>query len=197
MRARTAVASLVALLAVPVLAAGCSSGDSGGDAAPATTTTLVPSSSGDRCTDPVGDLDIPTGVDPALTPVLAGVDLVTGVAEVKGDVLSVEFTGAGPIADVPDPTFVVAQGDPLQPLSFELRLTRRDGQWQALLITWPDAKEQRQAISTPVVPGERSVAVDVPLSSLPPIALSMQFGATSEVSKNVIVIDDCSSLNPG
>jgi hypothetical protein len=182
---------------VPVLATGCSSSDGGGEAAPATTTTLVPSSSGDRCTDPVGDLDIPPGVDPAVIPTLAGVDLVTGVAEVEGDVLAVEFTVAGAIADVPDPTFVVAQGDPLQPLSFELRLTRRDGQWQALLITWPDGKEQRQAIATPIVVGEQTVGVDVPLASLPPIALSMQFGAASEVARNVIVIDDCSSLNPG
>lgn len=188
---------MVALVAVLVLATGCSSGDGGGEVASATTTTLVPSSSGDRCTDPIGDLDIPTGVDPALIPVLAGVDLVMGVAEVEGDVLAVEFSVAGPIADVPDPTFVVAQGDPLQPLSFELRLTRRDGEWQALLITWPEAEEQRQAIATPIVVGERTVGVDVPLPSLPPIARSMQFGAASEVSENVIVIDDCSSLTPG
>ena len=44
------------------LGAGCSSDGTGSDAAPAATSTLVPSSSGDSCNDPTGDLDLPVGV---------------------------------------------------------------------------------------------------------------------------------------
>ncbi len=161
------------------------------------TTTLLPSSTGDRCDDPVGDLDIPAGVPEEGLAGLAGVDLVEGEAAVDGDVLAVRFETAGPVETVPTPTFVVAQGDPLQPFSFELRLTRELDRWEVTLVTWPDAREKRQLLSTPVSADGTTVAVDVPLDALPPIALSLQFGAASEVSPGVFVIDDCSSLSVG
>ena len=111
--------------------------------------------------------------------------------------LAVRFETAGPVATVPTPTFVVAQGDPLEPFSFELRLTRELDRWEVTLVTWPDAREKRQLLTTPVVAEGSTVSVEVPLDALPPIALSLQFGAASEVPRGVFVIDDCSSLNIG
>ncbi len=185
------------ILVVLGVTAGCS-GDGTDEGAPVnSTTTLLPSSTGDRCDDPTGDLDVPAGVPAEAQPLLAGVDLVSGDATVDGDVLAVRFETAGPVATVPTPTFVVAQGDPLQPFSFEIRLTRELDAWDVTLITWPDAREKRQALSTPVSADGTTVAVDVPLDALPPIALSLQFGAASEVSPGVFVIDDCSSLSVG
>lgn len=190
-RALAAVA-LGAVLLVPL---GCSSsgGGDGGSATPTTggSTTLVPSSTGDRCTDPTGDVDAPAGADVVA---LAGIDLTTMSALVQGDQLVVDMQAAGPVAAAPDPTFVVAQGDPLQPLSFELRMEPTGGTWKATLITWPSGAEVRKVLDQPVTVGERSVGITVPLALLPPIALSMQFGASSQVSPNVFAIDDCTSL---
>ncbi len=190
-----AVAAALGLLGAVVLA-GCSGS---GDSEPAATafSTLVRSSPGDRCLDPAGDLDIPAGVPAEARAALDGVDLTLGEAAVEGELLRVRFEVVGAVADALDPTFVVAQGDPLQPLSFELRLIRRAGAWQVVLITWPDGREQRRVVSTPVTASGRTVAVGVPLAMLPPIALSLQFGATAEISPTLVVIDDCSSLNPG
>ena len=86
-------------------------------------------------------------------------------AAVDGDVLAVRFETAGPVETVPTPTFVVAQGDPLQPFSFELRLTRELDRWEVTLVTWPDAREKRQLLTTPVVAEGSTVSVEVPLDA--------------------------------
>ncbi len=188
-----AVLAVVALLAG--IGAGCSSDGKGSDAAPGSTSTLVPSSSGDSCNDPSGDLDLPVGVS-ADTSGLPGVDLVTASATVAGDQLAVTMTAAGPIDAAPAATYVVAQGDPLGQLSFELRMVHGTDGWTTTLVTWPDRVESRQQVPvTPEVAGS-TVTTSVPLSSLPPISLAMQFGATATVD-GLIVVDDCSSLTGG
>ena len=171
--------------------AACSS-DSDGGASPGSTTTLVPSSSGDSCTDPSGDLDLPAGVA-ADTPGLSGVDLVSAAATVNGDHLDITMTAAGPIDAAPAATYVVAQGDPLGALSFELRMAHGASGWTSTLITWPDAKETRAPLPITIKVDGATLTTSIPLSSLPPIALAMQFGASATVG-NAIVIDDCSSL---
>jgi hypothetical protein len=88
----------------------------------------------------------------------------------------------------------VAQGDPLQPFSFELRIARTGEAWSSLLVTWPSGREQRRDAGLAVVSEGTSLSTSVPLSALPPIASTMQFGAAAELSAGVVVIDDCSSL---
>ena len=111
--------------------------------------------------------------------------------------LAVRFDTAGPVETVPTPTFVVAQGDPLEPFSFELRLTRELDRWEVTLVTWPDAREKRQLVTAPVIAEGPTVSVEVSLDLLPPIALSLQFGAASEGPADVFSIDDCNSLYLG
>jgi hypothetical protein len=186
-RSLAVAVALVLALAV----AGCSSDDEA-DAPPATGGT-VPSSTGDACTDPVGDLDLPVGVT-ADSPGISGVDLVEAEAVVEGDVLAITITTAAPIDDAPSPTFVVAQGDPLGALSFELRMERGADGWESTMITWPNSTEQRQPIDVePTVEGDE-LRASLPLEGLPPIALVIQFGASAEVG-NAVAIDDCSSLD--
>jgi hypothetical protein len=176
------------------LGAACGS-DGGSDGGAATTSTLVPSSSGDSCTDPTGDLDLPVGVS-ADAPGLSGIDLVEASATVDGDQLDISITTAGPIDQAPAGTYVVAQGEPLGAYSFELRMVHGSDGWSSTLITWPSATEARQSLPvTPTVDG-RTLTARVPLSSLPNIALAMQFGSSATVG-DAIVIDDCSSLNGG
>lgn len=194
---RRPVAGAAAIVVLVVgLAAACSSGDKGSEATATTTTsTLVPSSTGDSCTDPTGDLDLPAGVS-AATVGLSGVDLVSASATVDGDQLAVKMTMAGPIDAAPAATYVVAQGDPLGALSFELRMVHGTDGWKTTLVTWPGQVETRQQVPvTPTVDGS-TLTSTVPLSSLPPIALAMNFGATATVN-DAIVVDDCSSLTGG
>jgi hypothetical protein len=185
------------LVAASLAVTGCSDADEGEAQAPATATTLVPSSTGDRCDDPRGDLDVPPGVPEDALGALAGIDLVTAAATVEGEELQVAFDVAGPIADVAAPTFVVAQGDPLESLSFELRLARTDAAWASELITWPSGREERRDAGLVVVADGARLTTALPLAELPPIALSLQFGAAAELSDGLVVIDDCSSLAPG
>lgn len=185
-----------ALLAAVVLAgsglAACG-GSSGGDDAVPEATIPVSSSTGDSCTDATGDLDLPAGV-PASTPGLTGIDIVSASATVEGDQLDVSMTMAGPIDAAPAATYVVAQGDPLGALSFELRMVHGTDGWTTTLITWPRAVETRTKVPiTPKVDGA-TLTVSVPLEGLPPIALALQFGAAAEVG-DALVIDDCSSLS--
>ena len=172
----------VALLAAVVLAgaglAACG-GSSGGDAAVPEATIPVSSSTGDSCTDATGDLDLPAGV-PASTPGLSGIDIVKASATVDGDQLDVSMTMAGPVDAAPSATYVVAQGDPLGALSFELRMVHGTDGWTTTLITWPEAKETRTTVAvTPVVAGDTLTAT-VPLQGLPPIALALQFGTSAQ-----------------
>jgi hypothetical protein len=192
-RARRLLVGPVVGLVVLALVAGCSSDEGGTD----TTAPLgtVPSSTGDSCTDPAGDLDLPVGVT-ADTPGLAGVDLVAAEAVVDGDRLDITFTTAGPVDEAPAATYVVAQGDPLGSLSFELRMVRGAGGWDTTLITWPGGVEERRALAlTPTVVGDE-LRISLPLEGLPPVALVLQFGASADVG-DAIAIDDCSSLDAG
>ena len=193
-RRRTAAAGAsLALLLVGVGGlAGCSSDD--GDAAPSSSAVTLPDSTGDQCTDPTGDLDLPVGVA-ADTPGLSGIDLVESSATVNGDQLDISITTAGPMEGLAA-TYVVAQGDPLGALSFELRMVHGDDGWSSTLVTWPGGKEQRQKVAvTPVASGS-TLTASIPTSSLPAVALAMQFGASGEVGGQ-LVIDDCSSLTGG
>ena len=193
LRRGVAVAALAVLAGVGV--AACSSDDKGTDAAAGSTSTLVPSSEGDTCTDPSGDLDLPAGVS-ASTPGLSGIDLVSASAKVDGDQLAVSITTAGPIDEAPAATYVVAQGDPLGQFSFELRMVHGTDGWTTTLITWPSQVETRQKLAiTPKVAGD-TLTTSLPLSSLPAISLAMQFGSTATVD-GLIVVDDCSSLAGG
>jgi hypothetical protein len=190
-RTRTAglAATAVAILVGAPLA-GCSSD---GDAAPSgSTSTLLPSSSGDACTDVTGDLDLPAGV-PADTPGLTGIDFVSAEGTVAGDELDITMTMAGPIDAAPAATYVVAQGEALGQYSFEVRMVHGVDGWSTTLITWPDAVEQRQQV--PITPRAEGATLQasVPLASLPPVALAMQFGASASVG-DALVIDSCSSL---
>lgn len=189
-------AALLAALALSVAVTGCAGG-SDDEAAPVeTSTTLVPSSTGDRCDDPTGDLDAPgAGADALAT--LSGIDLTAASADVEGEELVVRFQVAGPVTDVAEPTFVVAQGDPLESLSFELRLTRTGDQWSSTLVTWPSGREQRQDAALGVEVDDSSITTALPLSALPPVALSLQFGAAAGLPDGTVAIDDCSSLGGG
>jgi hypothetical protein len=172
---------------------GCS--DDTGDATTETTVTLVPNSTGDACSDPVGDLDLPVGVA-ADTPGLPGVDLTEASAKVDGDQLAISITTAGPIDQAPAATYVVAQGDPLGALSFELRMVHGSDGWSSTLVTWSQGKEVRESVPvTPVVAGS-TLTASIPTSTLPAVALAMQFGSTATVN-GAIVVDDCSSLLAG
>jgi hypothetical protein len=193
LRRGLAVAATVVLAGGVLVGCGGSDGSAGNVAA--TTTTLVPSSQGDSCSDPTGDLDLPAGVS-ASTPGLSGVDLVSASAKVDGDQLAVSLTTAGPIDAAPAATYVVAQGDPLGQYSFELRMVHGTDGWTTTLVTWPQQVETRQKLPlTPKVDGA-TVSASLPLSSLPPIAQAMQFGATASVG-GLVVVDDCSSLAGG
>lgn len=191
-RRAVAVVAIALVLGAPI--AACSSSGSDGAADPATAPT-VPSSSGDSCTDPTGDLDLPAGVASS-TPGLTGIDLVESSATVDGTQLDISLTMAGPIDAAPAATYVVAQGDPLGSFSFELRMVHGTDGWSTTLITWPDGDEARNRLPiTPTVQGA-TITASVPLSSLPPISLAMKFGASAQVGDD-IVFDDCSSLNGG
>jgi hypothetical protein len=184
--------ALSLVLGLP-LAACSSSGDDATE--PVSTSSLVPSSTGDSCTDVIGDLDLPAGVA-ADTPGITGIDIVSADAAVVGDQLEITMTMAGPIDSAPAATYVVAQGDPLGSLSFEVRMVHGTDGWSTMSITWPgEVEERRQIPVTPTVTGVELTA-SIPLASLPPIALAMQFGAAATVG-DALVIDSCSSLDPG
>lgn len=188
------VGALAISLVVALPLAGCSSSE-GDDAEPVSTSSLVPSSTGDSCTDVIGDLDLPVGVA-ADSPGLSGIDIVSADATVAGDQLDVTMTMAGPIDAAPAASYVVAQGEALGSLSFEVRMIHGGDGWTTTLVTWPDGVEERQRVPiTPEVAGA-TLSASVPLASLPPIALAMQFGATATVG-DALVIDSCSSLDAG
>jgi hypothetical protein len=190
-RAAAGAALVLLLLGVGGLV-GCSSDD--GDAASPSSVVTLPDSTGDACSDPAGDLDIPVGVA-ADTPGLSGIDLLESSATVNGDQLDITMTTAGSTEGLAA-TYVVAQGDPLGALSFELRMVHGSDGWTSTLVTWPGGKEQRQKVAvTPVASGS-TLTASIPTSSLPAVALAMQFGASGEVAGE-LVVDDCSSLLGG
>ncbi len=195
MRLNRAVSSLLAFSVLVGLFAGCSD-DSGEEAindSSSVAVPTVPSSNGDSCTDPTGDVDAGNVGDQAVLDSLSGIDIVEASARPNGDKLDVSFVMAGPVALVPNATYAVAQGVPLDPLSFELRIMGDAGTWQVMLIRWsPD--EQRRVIDVPVTVDENRVSTSILLDDLPSIALMLQFGAGAEVQDAPLAIDDCSSL---
>lgn len=182
----------VVLVAFVALAAfGCSSGD---EADNVDNQPTVPAADGDDCQDPIGDLSSDAkaagvGTDPP------GVDLVSASAvRNDDDTLDLTFTTAGPVTQTPGTIFVVAQGTPGTPLAFEIRAAAKDGDvWDVSAITW-DPNEK--AVSVPVRPtiSGDALSFTLPLESLPPLALYMQFGTSTPVDGVGTVIDDCSSL---
>jgi hypothetical protein len=190
-RQRAVAVALAAVLASGALV-GCSSDDDAGEPVP-TAGTLVRPGTGDSCADPTGDLDLPAGIS-ADSPGLSGIDIVEASATVAGDDLAISFTMAGPVDEAPAATYVVAQGEALGALSFELRLVHGDDGWTTTLVTWPGGKEDRQRLAvTPMASGATLTAA-VPVATLPPVAQAMQFGATARVGDQ-LVVDDCSSLD--
>jgi hypothetical protein len=191
-RVAASVAVGAVLLAGPL--AACSDDDEAGPPIP-TVGTLVPPGSGDSCSDPTGDLDLPAGVS-ATAPGLTGIDIVEASATTAGDQLKISFTMAGPVDAAPAATYVVAQGEPLGALSFEVRMVHGDDGWTTTVVTWPGSEEKRTEVPvTPTVSGS-TLTASIPTSSVPAIALAMQFGASARVG-DVLVVDDCSSLNGG
>jgi hypothetical protein len=192
---RTRVRRVMAVLAFGLLvtAAACS-GDEGDDDTTPPPTQTIPSSTGDECADPVGDLTLGSSSEPRAEP--AGIDIVEASAVLSDDQLDVRFTTAGPINLVPAPSFVIAQGIPFQPLSFEVRVVRDEqtGNWGVTIITWPQEEQQRAVLTQPVV-DNNTISFSLPASELPPLANYLSFGATSDVPDVGVVIDDCSSLN--
>lgn len=190
----TACAAMALLLAF-----GSVSACSGEDAKQASDTTdlvvnpTAPSSQGDACSDPRGDLDAGAIDDPAVLAPLAGIDLIDASARPVDDLLEVKIRTDGPIALVPGATFYVAQGQPLDPLSFEMRLTETGGAWTFTLITWSPNEQRRPLDIVPTV-DENTLSFSVPLSDLPPIALMLGFGSSVKATDGTIVMDDCSSL---
>jgi hypothetical protein len=176
-----------------VLVAGCSDDDDPTTAPPPSQT--LPSSTGDRCDDPVGDLTLGTASAPRADP--PGVDLVEAVADLDDDQLVVTITTAGAIDSAPSPSFIVGQGLPFEPFSFEIRLVRDDatGSWATTVITWPQVEQQRAIAVQPTVEGA-TITFTVPSSELPPLANYLTFGSSSRLPDGTgIVIDDCSSLS--
>jgi hypothetical protein len=182
----------VVFVAVVALAAvGCSSGE---EADSVDNQPTVPAADGDACQDPVGDLSSDAkaagvGTEPP------GVDLVSASAvRNDDDTLDVTFTTAGPVTDTASTIFFAAQPSAGSPLGFEIRAASSGtGQWDVRAITWsPDEKSTSVPVS-PAVAGN-TLSFTVPLESLPPLSLLLQFGSTTEVEGVGTVIDDCSSL---
>jgi hypothetical protein len=189
---RLAAALLIVVLACTFVS--CSSGKDDGDSGEVLNQPTVVPATGDHCDDPVGDLssDIKAsgiGTDPP------GIDLVSASATLQdNDTLDVTFTTAGPVTDTEGTSFVVAQNSAGSPLGFEIRaMSKGSGLWGISAITWTPSE---QSVSVPVSPtiSGNTLRFTVPIEALPPLALYLQFGATTDVDGVGQVIDDCSSL---
>jgi hypothetical protein len=191
LRSKELLIVVIATVLVALAGIGCSSGEEAGDVDNQPT---VPAADGDACQDPVGDLSSDAsaagvGTDPP------GVDIVRASAVRNDDeTLDVTFTTAGPVTATPGTIFVVAQNSAGSPLGFEIRAgVGESGQWGVNAITWsPDEKSTSLPVS-PAVSGD-TISFTVPMEALPPLALYLQFGSTTEVEGVGTVIDDCSSL---
>jgi hypothetical protein len=177
------------------LLASCGGGTDEGVDVP-TPPPTPPSSTGDFCTDPTGDLSSDASADEGTGSAPAGLDIVSASAELGADRVVVRFDTNGEIASLVSPTFVVAQGNPFDALSFELRVVRDDSTatWAITLITWAEGEQRRSIVTEPVVSGS-TLEFEVPTEALPPLANYLLFGATAEVDGQGIVFDDCSSLD--
>lgn len=197
----------VSLVLGALVATSCT--DDGGSSASTTSTTAdavdqIPSSDGDGCKDATGDIgDVAgTSVQQGSLTEPAGIDLVSASATVNGPNLDVVYTTAGPIDEVPNVEFYLAQGEPLKPVSFEARVAREAlGAWTFTYITWDTGSEVRTQLAvTPTVDGD-TLSYSLPLDQLKPIANYLAFGVSAEVADGAdkddapdVVFDDCSSL---
>lgn len=194
-RSKKQCVAVLAVLLLGLASLACSSGSESGDegASNAVAPTVL-QATGDKCQDDVGDLssDIKAagiGTDPP------GIDLVSASAALQDDdTLDVTFTTAGPITDTEGTAFIVAQGSAGSPLGFEIRATSKGGgTWGITAVTWPRDEKSVSVPVSPIVSGN-SLSFTVPMESLPPLALYLQFGSTSDVAGVGRVIDECSSL---
>ncbi len=204
-------ASIAAVVAIVIgsLTMACS-GDDGGAGSSTSVVTVdpvaqIPSSDGDSCVDPIGDIGDVAGmtVEQGTLSEPAGIDLVEVSATVDGDMLDVEFNTAGPIDTVPNAQFVLSQGEPFQSTAYEFRAQREAlGPWELIAVSWDTGKEVRTSVAVaPTVEGA-TLRFSVPRDQLPPIATYLAFGASAEVADGAdkdeladVVFDECSRLS--
>jgi hypothetical protein len=189
--------ALVVVMALLALGACSDDGDDEpADGAEPSVLERVPSSDGDECEDPVGDLSASATAEAGVGSDPPGIDLVKASALAEGDVLEVRFETAGPIEEAPDPSFVVAQGAAGDELGFEIRAVRGEGgNWALTLIRWGPQGEARTSIADPVDVDGNVLSYAVPLSALPPLALYIAFGSTARVPGVGTVLDECSPFD--
>jgi len=163
--------------------------------------TTLDQTHGYTCHDPVGDLSL----DPKASGKLsqpAGIDLVEASALVKGDVLDVRFTTAGPIASAPQPGFFVQNGDPstAPALSFLLAAQPTDpnkpvGAWNVALHTFATSPEKVTHLVVPVTVAGNTLTYQVPLSQIPAVvSLQWEFGSVAVAADGSKPFDDCNSF---
>ena len=182
---RVPVVTVLALLTMQSVLAGCNSRDP--DPPPPATN---PPNTGATCDDPTGDLSRVAGERGGNLTEPAGVDLTRAEARVTDTALRASFTTAGPIGSAPNPEFRLAQGQTGQLDSFELVATPADpgpGPWELRLVTFRTdsgggvSEAPRTLLNVPVTVGGNP-SDQVPLRSLPAISSYVwQFGASSTV----------------
>lgn len=123
-------------------------------------------------------------------------------AKVDGDKLAIEFTTAGPVESLDDPTFFVEHGSGASTdASFELRIQPMTAApartWGTLLVTFKAGNQQPSSrLAAPVTVTDTGVRVDVPSKDLPPIvALVWSFGVSNGEGPDALS-DDCSTVDP-
>ncbi len=202
-RSRATMTALVSVVALAVGATACSSDDGG---SPASSTVapvdpmdaITPNTTGDGCDDPMGDIGAVAGetIEQGTMSEPAGIDIVRADAKVTDTTLDVEFEMAGPVEVVPNNGLVVAQGQPYQPASFEIRVAREAlGPFEVQHVSWETGDETRTLIAvTPTLEGN-TISFSVPLGLLPPLANYLAFGASADVGAPLgVVFDECSSI---
>jgi hypothetical protein len=193
------------VVTLPLVLATVSCSDDGGEAAanePLPTVSIA-ETSGDSCSDPIGDLGTDATAEGVLTEP-SGIDLVGAEAVLDGSGVEVVFVVAGDPALAPVPVFTVFQGSPGDLTSWELQLRLAESGWQTELTTYqPGGQlvtegERRTLPVTPsVVPTDTGaeVSVQVPADLMPPTAtLLWGFGSSSAAGDGITVFDDCDAM---
>lgn len=202
MRNRSRNVGLAALLALALGATVSCSSASPGAQAPVPTVGTLPPAAGGSCDDDPGDILSNTADGPINVASPPGVDLRRASAKVDGDKLAIEFTTAGPVESLDDPTFFVEHGSGASTdASFELRIQPMTAApartWGTLLVTFKAGNQQPSSrLAAPVTVTDTGVRVDVPLKDLPPIvALVWSFGVSNGEGPDALS-DDCSTVDP-
>jgi hypothetical protein len=201
-----AVVRKVTLLAAGLLLSLTACSGSGNDAStvtpPPNNGTVAPTTRGDVCDDPTGDLGTDAKVAAGTLSEPAGIDLVRAEAELTDTSLKVTYRTAGPVNLVEEPLFLMEQGVPGQDVSFELRASPLGPgtPWTLRLITFRAGQEQSPiTLPTPITVSGDTVSYEVSRRDLPPVAtLIWQFGSTAGNPSDpdvTVVFDDCSSLS--